>query len=108
MFDCVLPTRNARNGQLFTSEGIINIINNKYKHDISPIDENSNIAFAKEYSKSYLRYLFHINEILGMRIATLINIAYYFDLMNQIKFEINNHTFVKWSEDYLKKYENSE
>ena len=72
------------------------------------IDENSNIAFAKEYSKSYLRYLFQINEILGIRIATLINIAYYFDLMNQIKFEINNHTFVKWSEDYLKKYENSE
>ncbi len=108
MFDCVLPTRNARNGQLFTSEGIINIINSKYKHDISPIDENSNIAFAKEYSKSYLRYLFQINEILGIRIATLINIAYYFDLMNQIKFEINNHTFVKWSEDYLKKYENSE
>ena len=107
MFDCVLPTRNARNGQLFTSEGIINIINNKYKHDISPIDENSNITFAKEYSKSYLRYLFQINEILGMRIATLINIAYYFDLMNQIKFEINNHTFVKWSEDYLEKYENS-
>ncbi len=70
--------------------------------------ENSNIAFAKEYSKSYLRYLFQINEILGIRIATLINIAYYFDLMNQIKFEINNHTFVKWSEDYLKKYENSE
>ena len=107
MFDCVLPTRNARNGQLFTNEGIINIINSKYKHDISPIDENSSITFAKEYSKSYLRYLFQINEILGIRIATLINIAYYFDLMNQIKFEINNHTFVKWSEDYLEKYENS-
>jgi queuine tRNA-ribosyltransferase len=102
-----LPTRNARNGQLFTNEGIINIGNSRYKHDISPIDENSNITFAKEYSKSYLRYLFQINEILGIRIATLINIAYYFDLMNQIKFEINNHTFVKWSEDYLEKYENS-
>ena len=59
------------------------------------------IQFAKEYSKSYLRYLFQINEILGIRIATLINIAYYSDLMKQIRFEINNDTFVKWSKHYL-------
>ena len=101
MFDCVLPSRNARNGQIFTSNGAINILNNQYKHDTSAIDKNSRIEFANEYSKSYLRYLFQINEILGIRIATLINIAYYSDLMKQIRFEINNDTFVKWSKNYL-------
>ena len=101
MFDCVLPSRNARNGQIFTSNGTINILNNQYKHDTSLIDENSRIQFAQDYSKSYLRYLFQINEILGIRIATLINIAYYSDLMKQIRFEINNDTFVKWSKHYL-------
>ena len=80
------------------------LVNNQYKHDTSAIDENSRIQFAKEYSKSYLRYLFQINEIFGIRIATLINIAYYFDLMKQIRFEINNDTFVKWSKDYLDKH----
>ena len=104
MFDCVLPSRNARNGQIFTSNGAINILNNQYKHDTSAIDENSRIEFAKEYSKSYLRYLFQINEILGIRIATLINIAYYSDLMKQIRFEINNDTFVKWSKNYLEQH----
>ena len=79
-------------------------IRDRYKHDTSAIDENSRIEFAKEYSKSYLRYLFQINEILGIRIATLINIAYYSDLMKQIRFEINNDTFVKWSKNYLEQH----
>ena len=105
MFDCVLPTRNARNGQIFTNEGPINILNSKYKDDTSRIDAKSSILFAQEYSKSYLRHLFKVNEMLGIRIATLTNIAYYFDLIDEIKFEINNNSFVKWSEDYLKRYD---
>ena len=103
MFDCVLPARNARNGQIFTNDGVINIMNSKYKHDLTPIDSNSSIEFAKQFSKSYLRHLFKVNEMFGLRIATLTNIAYYFDLINEIKNEINNNTFVKWSEKYLKK-----
>ena len=105
MFDCVLPTRNARNGQIFTHEGSINILNSQYKDDTSPIDKKSSIVFAQEHSKSYLRHLFKINEMFGIRIATLMNIAYYFDLIAEIKFEINNNSFVKWSEDYLKRYD---
>lgn len=105
MFDCVLPTRNARNGQIFTHEGSINILNSQYKDDTSPIDKKSSIVFAQEHSKSYLRHLFKVNEMFGIRIATLMNIAYYFDLITEIKSEINNNSFVKWSEDYLKRYD---
>ena len=105
-FDCVLPARNARNGQIFTHEGVINIMNSAYSNDISPIDEHSSIGFAKTFSKSYLRHLFKVNEMFGLRIATLTNIAYYLDLINEIKNEINNNTFVKWSDKYLKMYEN--
>jgi len=105
MFDCVLPTRNARNGQIFTHDGPINILNSKYKDDTSPIDKKSSIVFAQEHSKSYLRHLFKVNEMFGIRIATLMNIAYYFDLITEIKSEINNNSFVKWSEDYLKRYD---
>ena len=80
-------------------------MNSKYKDDTSRIDKKSSISFAQEYSKSYLRHLFKVNEMFGIRIATLINIAYYFDLIDEIKFEINNNSFVKWSEDYLKRYD---
>ena len=106
MFDCVLPARNARNGQIFTHEGVINIMNSVYANDTSPIDKNSSIDFAKTFSKSYLRHLFKVNEMFGLRIATLTNIAYYLDLINEIKNEINNNTFVKWSDKYLKIYGN--
>ena len=106
MFDCVLPARNARNGQIFTHDGVINIMNSAYSNDTSPIDKHSSIEYAKTFSKSYLRHLFKVNEMFGLRIATLTNIAYYLDLINEIKNEINNNTFVKWSDKYLKMYEN--
>ena len=106
MFDCVLPARNARNGQIFTHDGVINIMNSAYSNDTSPIDKHSSIEYAKTFSKSYLRHLFKVNEMFGLRIATLTNIAYYLDLINEIKNEINNNTFVKWSDKYLKMYKN--
>ena len=105
MFDCVLPTRNARNGQIFPHDGPINILNSKYKDDTSPVDKNSSLLFAQEHSRSYLRHLFKVNEMFGIRIATLMNIAYYFDLISEIKSEINNNSFVKWSEDYLQRHD---
>ena len=105
MFDCVLPARNARNGQIFTHDGVINILNSKFSNDTSPIDSKSSVKFAKDFSKSYLRHLFKVNEMFGIRIATLTNIAYYFDLISEIKNEINNNSFVKWSSNYLNKFD---
>ena len=77
MFDCVMPTRNARNGMLFTSEGTINIRNNKWKDDHSKIDPNGTSYVDQTYSKAYLRHLFTNNELLGKQIATLHNIRFY-------------------------------
>ena len=75
MFDCVLPARNARNGQIFTHQGVINITNSDFANDTTPIDEHSSIEFAKIFSKSYLRHLFKVNEMFGLRIATLTNLS---------------------------------
>jgi len=101
MFDCVMPTRNGRNGQLFTSTGVINIRNEKYKDDFSPVDENSTISFGTDFTKAYLRHLIKVNEILGLRMASYINIAYYQNLMKQMRDEINAGTFDSWSRQWL-------
>ena len=103
MFDCVMPTRNGRNGQIFTLEGVINIRNEKYKKDFSSLDLNSSHIWGKLYSKSYVRHLFNINEILGLRIASTLNLVFYMDLMSEIKKEINSKNFESWSKNTLKK-----
>jgi len=102
MFDCVMPTRNGRNGQIFTSKGVINIRNEKYKNDQSPIDRHSSHGWGKSFSRSYVRHLFKINEILGLRIASTLNLVYYNDLMKRIRNEINNKNFELWSQSELK------
>ena len=84
MFDCVLPTRNARNGQLFTYHGKVNIRNAKYASDKSSIDSGNNYAISKNYSKAYLHHLFKTNEILGYRIATQHNLSFYNNLITDI------------------------
>ena len=104
MFDCVMPTRNARNAQLFTFDGTINIRNSKYKNDFSPIDEDT-CDFSKNYSKSYLHHLFNVREVLGLQIATSHNLHFYINLMNQMRLEIKNDTFEEWSLDFLTRYE---
>ena len=81
MFDCVIPTRNARNGQLFTFNGKINIRNAKYKNDFSPIDSNEFSPISNIYTKSYLHHLFKTEEIFGYRIATQHNLKFYIHLM---------------------------
>lgn len=101
MFDCVMPTRNGRNGQLFTSTGVINIRNEKYKDDFSPVDENSTISFGVDFTKAYLRHLIKVNEVLGLRMASYINIAYYQNLMQKMRNEINAGTFDSWSKKWL-------
>ena len=96
MFDCVMPTRNARNGMLFTSKGIVNIRNEKWKGDFSVIDEEGTSAVDKTYSKAYLRHLFVNNEMLGAQIATLHNLAFYLNLVKLAREEIINGTFNVW------------
>tara|TARA_B100001996_G_scaffold189360_1_gene144837 strand:- start:1327 stop:2460 length:1134 start_codon:yes stop_codon:yes gene_type:complete len=101
LFDCVIPTRNGRNGHIFTSNGVINIKNEKYKNDFSPIDVNSSHEWGKIFSKSYVRHLFNINEILGLRIASTLNLGYYLNLMKRIRLEIQAGTFSQWSVQML-------
>ena len=103
MFDCVLPTRNARNGQLFTSQGIINIGNKSHKEAFDQLDPKCNCYTCKNFSKAYLRHLFNIKEVLGLRLATIHNLSYYMNLMDEIRNNIKEQTFSIWSKDYLKK-----
>ena len=102
MFDCVLPTRNGRNGHIFTSNGVINIKNEKYKHDFSSVDESSFHPWGAKFSKSYVRHLFNINEILGLRIASTLNLAYYLNLMRDAREKISEGSFNTWSNSLLR------
>jgi queuine tRNA-ribosyltransferase len=95
MFDCVMPTRNARHGLLFTTEGIINIKNAKWKTDFSCIDDKVCIT-SKKHTKAYLRHLFVTEEILGMQIATLQNLSFYLWLVKQARIKIKDGTFTTW------------
>ena len=102
MFDCVMPTRNGRNGHIFTSNGVINIKNEKYKHDFSLVDESSSHPWGAKFSKSYVRHLFNINEILGLRIASTLNLAYYLNLMKDAREKISEGSFNTWSKSLLR------
>ncbi len=105
MFDCVMPTRNARNGQLFTKNGKINIRNSKYINDHNPIDLGSKSTLSRRFTRSYLHHLFKTKEVLGLRIATEHNLHFYFNLMKKIREEIINDNFVNWSNKFIKRYE---
>ena len=96
MFDCVMPTRNARNGMLFTAEGTINIKNKKWEADFSPIDEMGLTFVDKEYSKAYLRHLFAANEFLGKQIATIHNLGFYMWLVREARARIQTGEFAAW------------
>ena len=103
MFDCVMPSRNARNGMLFTSEGTINIKNKKWKNDFSLIDDNGTSYVDKTYSKAYLRHLFSNNELLAKQIATLHNIRFYLWLLEESKKHISEGNFNEWKNKMVKK-----
>jgi len=106
MFDCVMPTRNARNGMLFTQNGTINIKNKKWEDDNSEIDSDGTTFVDKLYTKSYLRHLFTINEFLGKEIATIHNLGFYSWLMDQSKIAINEGRFIKWKNEMVNKLDN--
>ncbi len=105
MFDCVMPTRNGRNGMLFTSEGTINIRNKKWENDHSPIDENGT-SFVDQYSKAYLRHLIISGEMLGAQIASQHNLAFYLWLVKTAREKILNNEFVSWKNEMVIKLKN--
>jgi queuine tRNA-ribosyltransferase len=96
MFDCVMPTRNGRNGMIFTTEGIINIRNEKWKYDFSPLDPNLDGYVSKNHSKAYLRHLVISKEILGAQIASLQNLSLYLWVVKQAREHITNGSFSSW------------
>ena len=106
MFDCVMPTRNARNGQIFTSEGIINLRNKKWEMDYSPLDPNGTSYVDHAYSKAYMRHLIHSNEYLGKQIASIHNLAFYLWLVKEARQHIMDGDFRAWKDMMVPKLEN--
>ena len=103
MFDCVMPTRNGRNGMIFTSEGIINLKNEKWKFDFSPLDPNGETFVDAQYSRAYVRHLFVAGEILGPMIASLHNIGFYLWLVRESRKHIIGDDFAEWRDMMLQK-----
>ena len=101
MFDCVLPTRNARHGIIYTSEGVINIKNAKWTDDFSPIDANSPAVTSRNHTKAYLKHLFRVGEILGMQLATLQNLSFFNQLVNEARNQILQGNFTTWKNQTL-------
>ncbi|MFN5238391.1 MAG: tRNA-guanine transglycosylase, partial [Bacteroidota bacterium] len=96
MFDCVMPTRNARHGLIYTGEGIINIKNQRWQRDFSAIDPDSPAPTSRTHSKAYLRHLFINEEILGMQLATLQNLSFYLWLVKEARKHILDGTCPVW------------
>ncbi len=99
MFDCVMPTRNGRNGMIFTKEGSINIKNKKWEMDFSPVDEE----LMPNYSKAYLRHLFMAGEMLGPQLASLFNLSFYLWLVQEARTQIQNDNFASWKNSMVQK-----
>lgn len=96
MFDCIMPTRNGRNGQIFTRQGIMNMRNEKWKDDFSPLEEEGASFVDTLYSKAYLRHLINVNEILGLQIASIHNLAFYVWLVEEARRHIVAGDFSTW------------
>ena len=100
-FDCVMPSRNARHGNLFTSKGYMNLNNNKYLLDDRPIDEKCECEVCKNYSRAYIRHLFKARELLAMRLCVLHNLYYYNDLMEKIRAHLDDGSFAEWKREQV-------
>jgi len=101
MFDCVMPTRNGRNGMLFTTKGVINIKNKKWATDFSPIDDGLDNVTSQYYTKAYLRHLFVASEILGLQIASIHNLSFYLHLVKQARTHILQGDFMQWKNEMI-------
>ncbi len=104
MFDCVMPTRNARNGHLFTWQGIIRLRNSCFKTDKRPLDENCSCYTCRNYSRAYLHHLDRTKEVLGLRLNTIHNLAFYQQLMAKIRQEIESGSFNVWARNFIINY----
>ncbi len=101
MFDCVMPTRNGRNGMLFTTQGVINIKNKKWATDFSPLDEGLPCEISQYYTKAYLRHLFAADELLGLELASIQNLAFYLWLVNEARNKILDGSFANWKDQAI-------
>jgi queuine tRNA-ribosyltransferase len=106
MFDCVLPTRNARNGQLFTRDGKINIRNAKWKRDFSPIDAETDSYASQHFTRAYLAHLINTDEILGLTLATMHNVAFYQQLVREARERIIAGDYAEWKRMFIERYSN--
>ena len=106
MFDCVVPARNGRNGQAFTFNGVINLINAKFKEDFTPIEEGCDCYACKNHTKGYIRHLFNVNEILALRLVSLHNINFYVKLINSARGAILEDRYDQFRKDFEQKYKN--
>ena len=106
MFDCVLPTRLARHGNVFTRHGRINIRNNKYKEDFTSIEDTCDCYACKNYTKAYIRHLIVANETFGARLLSIHNIRFLVKMMEEIRDSIKNNTFLEYKKEFISKYEN--
>ena len=104
MFDCVLPTRIARNGAIMTSEGRVNVKNAKYEEDFGPLDPECDCYACKNYSRAYIRHLLRVNDGFGMRLASIHNLRFLINLMEQAREAIKEDRFLDFKEDYFKKF----
>jgi queuine tRNA-ribosyltransferase len=102
MFDCVMPTRNGRNGMLFTTQGIINIKNKKWEDDFTCLDEGLNCFVSKNYTKAYVRHLFSVNELLGLQLASIQNLSFYLWLVKEARKHIIEGDFTMWKQKMVK------
>lgn len=103
MFDCIMPTRNGRNGQIFTMQGVMNMRNERWKNDFSPIEADGTSFVDRLYSKAYLRHLIHVNEILGLQIASIHNLAFYLRLVREARRHIIAGDFSTWKPMVIEK-----
>jgi queuine tRNA-ribosyltransferase len=103
MFDCVMPTRNARNGMLFTWNGTMNMKNKKWENDFSPLDESGDSYVDSYFTKAYVRHLFAANEILALQIASVHNLNFYLRLVEKAREKIIEGTFATWKDETVKR-----
>ena len=103
MFDCVLPSRNARHGMIYTADGVMNMKNLKWADDHSSLDENSTALTSRTYTKAYLRHLFQVGELLAAQIATIHNLAFYLQLVTLAREHIIAGDYTVWKNNLVKK-----
>jgi len=108
MFDCVIPTREGRNGRVYTRHGKMNLRSAKYSEDFSSIDEGFDNNVCRNYSRAYIRHLLNVGEILGLKLCTLQNISFFMWLTRTARTEIQNGSFSEWKESFLEQYRSND